>query len=54
MLNLLVFLDTYFTDRDPPDGWDDTEVRWGLGLLLFLLLFSAFGVYVLSHLLRIG
>ena len=53
MLNLLVFLDQQFSDRGRQDGWDDTGVRWWWGVLLFFLLFSAVGVYVVSHLLRI-
>jgi len=53
MLELLVFLDQHFGEHGRPDGWDGPGVRSWWGVLLFFLLFSTVGVYVVSHLLRL-
>jgi len=57
MLKLTVFLDQQFSDWGVPDSrnentWAGAGVLWWCGVLFFLL-FSAFGRYVVAHLLRI-
>ena len=58
MLKLIAFVDRRFGDGDRPIGWDAWNYGWlgflgfwgWLGVLLFGLLISAVGVYVLVYL----